>query len=93
MLSPDGCVARDGGPGGADTLFSVTVEGGMEEPSPGADNLAKGEKLLQTPPSLHKGGLARSPPGCTRGRFVAGDAQAAASMSREAENGAGKASR
>lgn len=64
MLSPDGCVVRDGGPGGADTLFSVVAEGGMEEPSPGADNLAKGEELLQTPLSPRAGSSAASPPGC-----------------------------
>lgn len=70
MLSPDGCVVRDGGPGGADTLFSVVAEGGMEEPSPGADNLAKGEKLLQIPPLVRAGDLAGSPRGCVRGRFT-----------------------
>lgn len=42
----------------------------MEEPSPGADNLAKGEKLLQTPPLARAGGLAGSPRGCARGRFT-----------------------
>lgn len=72
MLSPDGCVVQDGGPGGADTLFSVAAEGGMEESSPGADNLAKGKKLLQTPLSARVGCLAGSPPGCTRGRFTGG---------------------
>lgn len=42
----------------------------MEEPSPGADNLAKGEKLLQTPPLARAGGLAGSPCSCARGRFT-----------------------
>lgn len=45
------------GPGGADMLFSGAAEGGMEEPSLGADNLGR---VRSSPNS------GRVPPGCVR---------------------------
>ena len=94
MLSPDGCVVRDGGPGGADTLFSVAAEGGMGEPSPGADNLAEGKKLLQTPLRVRAAWLGPLLAACEGDSWGHGDThtRAAASTSRKAESGAGKAS-
>lgn len=70
------------GPGRVDMLFSVVAEGGMEEPFPGADNLVKGEELLQTAPS--KCGRLGRVPSWLQGREVHGG-----DTSRKAGNGAG----